>query len=56
MALTKRSGGIVSATSALRIARSDGRTSPAIAGDDEDVQRPQRAGEREGHQQHASTA
>ena len=30
MALTKRSGGMVSATSALRIARSDGRTRPAI--------------------------
>jgi hypothetical protein len=30
MALTKRSMGMVSATSALRIARSDGRTSPAM--------------------------
>jgi hypothetical protein len=30
MALMKRSAGIVSATSALRIAKSDGRTSPAI--------------------------
>jgi hypothetical protein len=31
IALTKRSAGMVSATRALRIARSDGRTSPAIA-------------------------
>ena len=30
MALTKRSGGMVSATSALRMALSDGRTMPAI--------------------------
>ncbi len=51
MALTKRSGGMVSATRALRIARSDGRTRPATVAMMNTCSGRSAAGERERHQQ-----